>query len=311
MTMNYQDHYQSLAQTPMHLTRPLGVIEISGTSRLDLIDRMSTQKVKGLRSGEGAATVFTTDIGRIIDRVILYAGDDKITAVTGANNGENMIRYLMRYVFFNDDFHMRDLSQEMTAVSVYGATAGVVIESLFDTAVATRDKHHWASAKFNDTPITIHKADPIHGDGYLVLLPQTIAPQLNAALMEAGSQEATRELFGYCRVVAGLPLLGFEMTGDYIPLETGLWDDVSFNKGCYIGQEIIARMESRGRIAKKLVKLEATQELSRGAAIQADGKTVGAITSTLAGMALGYVKSGALDGGTPLASDGVPLIIRP
>ena len=111
-------------------------------------------------------------------------------------------------------------------------------------------------------------------------------------------------------MVEGLPLLGFELTGDYIPLETGLWDDVSFHKGCYIGQEIIARMESRNKISKKLVKLEGSAELSRGAEITADGKKVGTITSTLGGQALGYVKTVVLDKKLPLQINDTPLHIR-
>ena len=78
----------------------LGMLLLSGETRLDLIHRMSTQAVNGLQPGEGAATVLTTDIGRIIDRLILYATSSTVYALTGENNSDNIARYLMRFVFF-------------------------------------------------------------------------------------------------------------------------------------------------------------------------------------------------------------------
>ena len=308
--MDYAVQHQTLSDTPMYLTRPLGIIEIKGTSRLDLIDRMSTQKVKDLKSEMGAATIFTTDIGRIIDRVCLYAAEEQVIAVTGANNGENMIRYLMRYVFFNDDFHMRDLSQSYTAVSLYGATAAPLLQQLFQLDLKDLSLHHWRTAALGETPITIHRTDPLGGDGFLILVPRDHHAVLTAALNQSGAGEMTREMFGYLRVVEGLPLLGFEMTGDYIPLETGLWDDVSFNKGCYIGQEIIARMDSRGKISKKLVRLQAGEGVERGAIITAAGRKAGTVTSIIEGQALGYVKSAVLDKSAELMAGDIPLTLR-
>ena len=80
-----------------------GMLHLTGATRLDLINRMSTQAVGGLKSGEGAATVLTTDIGRIIDRVILYAGRDSVYVLTGEGHGDALARYFMRNIFFNDD----------------------------------------------------------------------------------------------------------------------------------------------------------------------------------------------------------------
>ncbi|NIP27138.1 MAG: glycine cleavage system protein T, partial [Phycisphaerae bacterium] len=106
------------------------------------------------------------------------------------------------------------------------------------------------------------------------------------------------------------PRFGRELTEDYIPLEANLWDDVSFNKGCYTGQEVIARMESRGRIAKQLVKLSPDAPLEIGAEIRADGKKAGQVTSTADGpqgaLALGYVKSAFLENGHTITAGETP-----
>jgi aminomethyltransferase len=101
------------------------------------------------------------------------------------------------------------------------------------------------------------------------------------------------------------------MTLDYIPLEANLWDDVSFNKGCYTGQEIIARMESRGRLAKKLVQLQPAAPVEAGAVVRADDNTAGSVTSTAVGpqgpVALGYVRTNMLDGELTVGETAVTL----
>ena len=102
----------------------LGMLQFTGKSRLDLINRMSTQAVNNLTSGQGAATILTTDIARIIDRIILYASSDSVYCLTGENNGDFIARYLMRFVFFNDDFHIQDLSQKTAIFGVYKNMTG-------------------------------------------------------------------------------------------------------------------------------------------------------------------------------------------
>lgn len=110
---------------------------------------------------------------------------------------------------------------------------------------------------------------------------------------------ATPEAFEYLRIESGLPRHGHEITLDYIPLEANLWDDVSFSKGCYTGQEIIARMESRGRLAKKLFRLRPAQPINAGSDLMLAGRHAGTVTSAANGpigpVALGYVKTSVLD----------------
>ncbi|HEY1408992.1 MAG TPA: hypothetical protein VF434_08625, partial [Promineifilum sp.] len=87
-----------------------GMLRLSGATRLELLNRMSTQAVLDLKSGEGAATVLTTDIGRIIDRPIVYATRDDAYLLTGRGYNDALARYFMRNIFFNDDVQVQDIS---------------------------------------------------------------------------------------------------------------------------------------------------------------------------------------------------------
>lgn len=289
-----------LDQTAVLVRRPLGVLHITGQTRLDLIDRMSTQKVRSLTPGQGTATVFTTDIGRIIDRVLLYAGEDKTIALTGEEYNDPLARYLMSYVFFGDDFHLQDRTADTAVLALYGASA---VEALAAAGLAVPvdlPLHHWVTVETAAGALTLHRTDPLGGDGWFILTSAGQAEMITALLAGAQVLPIGNKTFERLRIEAGLPRFGSELTRDYIPLEAGLWDDISFDKGCYIGQEIIARMDSRGKLAKRLVRLVGDGPLAAGTPLTAGDKAVGTITSAAGEFALGYVKSAVLDENIPL-----------
>ncbi len=295
------------------VNRPgLGYLRFTGETRLDLIHRMSTQQVNGLQPGEGTATILTTDIGRIIDRLLLYAAGSELFAVTGAGNGDNVARYLMRFVFFQDDFHITDLSAQTAFLAVYGGQAEERLSAALSAELAL-PMHHWRELSWRGLTFSVHRTDPVAGGGYLLICRSQDQEALRQELVAEGVTPAGEAAFDYLRIESGLPLFGHELTGEYIPLEAGLWDDVSFSKGCYIGQEIIARMESRNRIARKLALLQPEGVVAAGASIMADNRQAGQITSIAGGprglLAMGYVRTAFLEQEPPanLNAEGVQL----
>ena len=148
--------YQAAQETAVIVDRSnLGMLQFTGQTRLDLIHRMSTQAVNNLQSGEGAATVLTTDIGRIIDRLILYASSDTVYALTSENNSDNIARYLMRFVFFNDDFHVQDLSAETAVFAIYGPQAGTKLAQA-GFAEVELPLHHWRQTEVVGVTAYLH-----------------------------------------------------------------------------------------------------------------------------------------------------------
>lgn len=310
-TAPLDEAYRAGHEDAVLVERPLGVLKITGQTRLDLINRMSTQAVNGLKSGEGTATVLTSDIGRIIDRLLLYATSDAVYAVTGENHADPIARYLMRFVFFNDDFHLKNVTADTAILGVYGPRAA---ERLASAGFPEVDMalHNWRQAQVGGVTAYLHRTDPINGNGYLVMSQAADMPALRAHLASSGIAPIDEAAYDYLRIEAGLPRFGREMTLDYIPLEANLWADVSFNKGCYTGQEIIARMESRGKLAKRLVALRPAAPVEPGEIISGD-RPAGTLTSAADGpagpVALGYIKTSLLDEGAELAINGVPLTV--
>lgn len=285
----------------------LGMLKITGETRLDLLNRMSTQAVAGIASGEGKATVLTTDIARIIDRLILYMSSDAVYALTSEDNADQVARYLMRFVFFQDDFQLQDVSAETAVFAIYGTKASEML-SKAGFPESELPLHHWREEEIAGVTTYIHRTDPVAGDGYFVMCKVEDKERLSEHFVGVGIVPADEPTFELLRIESGLKRFGHELTSEYIPLEADLWDDVSFTKGCYIGQEIIARMESRGRLAKRLVRLRPSALVNVGSEITAGGKKVGTITSSAVGpdgpVALGFVKTAVLKGDTPLMVEG-------
>ena len=204
------EQYQAAHETAVFVDRSaLGVLQFTGETRLDLIHRMSTQAVNGMGSGEGKATVLTTDIGRIIDRVILYTSSDSVYALTSENNGDNIARYLMRFVFFNDDFHIQDLSAETAVFGVYGtqAKAKLVSAGFPDEDLAL---HHWRQLEIDGKTVYLHKTDPIAGDGYFVMCMAADKTAVYDLLKSVGIVEIDDPAFDALRIESGVPRFGAE-----------------------------------------------------------------------------------------------------
>lgn len=286
-------------------TAAQGRLELTDRDRFKLLHNMSTQDFNTLQPSEGRPAVLTTALARIIDRVIVYHRTGAEVALMLTHYPAVVRSWLQRHIFFNDKVRLRDASAEWGQIECYGAGAEAAAASLAPIAAAL-PIHHLVEFPVEGGTALIARTYPLLGAGFTVIAPMTALPALKAALLtHDGAVEGGPALYDRLRIEAGLAGAPGELTEDYLPLEAGSWDAVSFNKGCYIGQEIIARMESRQKLAKVLVKLRLPKLPSLGAAIRAGERTVGSVTSaamtTEGAVALGYVKIDAADPGTRLS----------
>ena len=149
-------------------------------------------------------------------------------------------------------------------------------------------------------------------DALLVLPLEGVAGALEA-LAALGLEAATAAEFDALRVAAGRARIGFDDGAGAIPLELGLWEAMSFRKGCYLGQEIIERLFSRSTPARRLMRLASPVALAPGTPVLAGEEVVGTVTGVVAASegveALGLLKRAVLDGSVPLTAGGAPLTI--
>ncbi len=294
-----------------------GRLMLVGEDRLAILHRISTNAVAALTPGEGRATVLTTPVGRIIDRVILHelTGDQTLLR-TSSGRAPLITEYLRRNIFFRDKMTVIDVTAQLAQLAIYGPSATAVAARLVGSTpdlLGQLPLHHIIETVSNGVPLIATALDPLGVPGFGLVIPVEQASALGRAALEAGGESGIRPagmaVYEVLRIEAGLPGPAGELNEDYIPLEADLWSDVSFTKGCYTGQEIIARMESRGRLAKTLVGVTLDGPAAAGVAWRVDDRRQGALTSVVQRpdgqwIGLGFVKPDVADIGRALALEG-------
>lgn len=248
-------------------------ISARGPSTLDFLNRMSTNELLDLPPGHVRATVLTTAIGRSVDVIQVVRRDDGALLVAGHGKSEAVRAWLQRHIFFNDSIELAEPDLAFHRWGLYGPTAAEEAARLIGTpppsgsqAVEAAEGVLWPT----ESPVP----------GFLLLARPALHERLTERWGNRGEGSPAREAYDAHRIERGLASPEDDLDQDTIPLEAGLWHLVSFSKGCYIGQEVIARMESRNRLARRLVgaRLESLatppQEVRRGES------TVGRLTST-------------------------------
>jgi folate-binding protein YgfZ len=293
-----------------------GVLRLAGPDRLDFVQRLSTNDVQQLKSWEGTATVFCNPVGRIIDVACVLAREEDLLLVVGRGAESEVADWLRGHVFFNDDVVVEPATHQFGLAGLSGPEADTLAEQHFGEGARQLAPFDGFVAQVAGTDVHVLRGVPL-GNEYLIMAPAGDAGSLWASLATAvasfdGALVGERAL-DTGRIAQGIPRYGHELTEAYIPLEAGLKWAVNFSKGCYIGQEIIARMESRQRLAKRLVVLEYPAKdlhtglhIIAGNAVHAHDTQVGEVTSVASlpdqGMikALAYVKTALAEPGQSL-----------
>lgn len=290
-----------------------GRVALDGRSRLDLLQRISTNDVAALREDEALPTIFTSPIGRVIDRVVVVHAGERALLLTEPGRGTAVTSYLARSIFFNDDARVSDITSGTRQFVLAGPQADTVVRALAgDLADAPGSPSR--KITLDGQPVRFTRIRPVSEAGWCVTLAEDAAEAVWRALLQAGSAFGLRPAgsltYHALRVRAGRPGVGRELSSDYIPLEIGLWDEVSFSKGCYTGQEIIARMESRRRLARTIVALNLDAPAETPQPLTDTGRVVGTLTSSVTApdgqhYGIGMVKLGSARPGHVLAAGAV------
>lgn len=284
-----------------------GRLRLTGADRHTFLNRMSTNQLLGMADGEGRVTIFTNANARILDRVMVYNRADEVLLITEPGRGDALTQFLQRQIFFNDQVMIDNLTTSTAQLALHGAHADAIMERL-SPGITTLKPLHGKTLHLGAATLFVARRKELSGQHWLVVASQPDAATIYAAIMAAGQAHglipAGSLVYNALRIRAGYPA-GREISSDYLPLEVGLWDAVSFSKGCYTGQEIIARMESRARIARTLVSLAMAQFVEAPAPVALDGKVVGEMTSSVQApdgqhYALAVVKIAAAKPGTAL-----------
>lgn len=272
-----------------------GKIRVTGKDRARLLHAMSTNDVKNLAPGNGLYAFFLDNKGRILVDTYIYNPGESLFLDTEPETAGKLRDHLNKYIIA-DDAHLEDETAAWTAIGLEGPTSiGAAIEfgiSVPDPEYAIRE---WGSG------FVAHVAST-GSQGIRVFLPTSEKDQFIQHLTAAGIPKATAEEARAVRIENGKPRYGEEISERYLVQETQLLHAVHFNKGCYLGQEIVERVRSRGQVHRLLtpVRIESDAVPAPGTKLNVNGEAAAEIASAVFSPALGevvglaYVRSHAL-----------------
>ena len=277
-----------------------GLMSVHGKEAVQFLDGLVTNDMKTLEDGRQMLAAFPNAQGRLLALVRIQRQGEKFLIETEEATREKLHQNLFRFTFAGD-FFVEDLSAQHSYFEIFGPKEDVY------------------NPKANELFPGSFAFELPYGAGYFIPIEQ--ADDFRQFIIdENGCLPISDELYQTLRIEAGVPFYGVDMDETTIVPELGLDGMISYNKGCYIGQEIIARIHFRGHVAKRLSGLiidSASDKVTPGSElISSDGKNAGRITSATFSpkfekiIALGFVRYDYLAVGTELTANGFAGTVR-
>jgi folate-binding protein YgfZ len=275
---------------------------ISGPKAAELLTGMVTNDVSSLVAGEGQYAAALTPKGKIVADLRIFALEDSLlvdTSPAAAPGWKDMVRKYINPRLA--PYH--DVTPELSDVGVFGRSARSIISRVMevdDRDLAALQPYGNITRPFGDSTAIIARVPEMDLEGYEIFLPGAAASRLKAALATAGVAAGGTETWEIARVESGRPQWGADMDDSTLPQEANLDElgAISYTKGCYIGQETVARVHFRGHVNRFLRRLRFVTRPAppKGAElVDETGKVIGdlrsvALSPRYGGVALGMVR---------------------
>jgi folate-binding protein YgfZ len=293
---------------------PLDRLMITGADRIDLMERLSTNAVIDRVQSESVRTALLEANGRLIDLLDLYFLPKHLLLAASHGRAETVDVWLKRHIFFQDDVHVEMMPPWRWMIGVYGPRSTQYLKEHFDQVIKLAELQF---IQIKSTLISPMRWSSL--SGFHILTDEEEVAQSLLADRDPHWGPNANIAIEALRIEAGIAGRGQEIKPGIIPLGLRLNDAISHTKGCYIGQEIIARIESRGELATELTGVQLSQPVSPQAPLMQSGKEIGTLTSCAYSPVHGWVGLALIKNrrlvpeianttvlGTPISFQGLP-----
>jgi len=313
------DHFGSAAEEYRAVRSAAGLIDLShrgllqftGPDRLSFLQGMLSNDLKVLKPFEGQYAALLTQQGKVIADVRVLCSLNSFYLDFWENLQDKILAHLNRYLVA-DDVEIADRSAEYSTLSVQGPRSEALFRSLLGSVQLPGQPLGHTMVNIEGSPICVVHAGHTGESGYDLIIPLKDLALIARRLTDLGGSISARwigeQAQNILRIEAGIPRYGIDFSEDNLLLEVGIDNAVSFTKGCYLGQEVVERIRSRGHVNKKLcgLLLEGKAPAHTGDRVQSDGQAIGVLTSSVLSprleraIALGYVHKDFWTPGTAL-----------
>ncbi len=256
-------------------------LELTGPDRARFLGGTITTAVEDLETGSGCYGFITDVRGRILASAAVLTLDDRLWLEIPGGRGRTIIEHLNRYVV-TDQVEILPLG-DMATVRIAGPKSAEVLAGLgVPDALRLNEPWKHVQVEILDCQVRLVREGHSPTPAFSLWQSAAIVPLLAADLVRAGTPQVDTAATEALRIEHGQPLWGVDYDDANLPQETGILDAVDYEKGCYLGQEIVARLHYRGQPARRMCRLafEPGHIPAAGAGIEFAGRPAGTVTST-------------------------------
>ncbi len=241
-----------------------GKLRVFGKDRESLLHRLTTNEMRNLPAGGGVVNIFTNAKGRVVDVVEMFREEDCFFMLMTPGRATLVKEWIEKYTFI-EDVRCEDATSQYGLVSFFGEESVKLLRQLFGWEVDDLPLQHARPSMWESNEVIVHRSGVITPVQFNIIMPIAVM----AKFWEQATAHATP--IGYAayemlRIHRGQPAAGKEITEEYNPHEVGMYPFINFEKGCYIGQEVIARLDSYQKVQRQLMGV--TFEINEGEALQ-------------------------------------------
>src|SRR5262245_8096198 len=297
-TSEFLAQYEALTSgvgVSLHVGRT--IIDVTGSDRMQFLQSFTTNDIKKLSLGRGCEAFVTSSQGKTLGHVLIFCEANNFVLDTTPGQANTLISHFERYVI-TEDVQFTDRTTEICDLLVAGPSAAPALSAVtgIDPPI---DLLSHAPATIAGCSVTVRRVDYAGPMAWFVQISSRDAAAVADALCGAGAENCDAAAVEAARLEVGVPLFGIDITPENLPQEVARDDRaISFTKGCYLGQETVARIDAVGHVNRLLVGLKFSgEELpNSGLALLANDQQIGHVTSSAWSprlarpLALGYVR---------------------
>ena len=284
---SFDKEYLSLKESvAIRILSGNSIIKFSGKDTLDFLHRVSTNDLKTLEEFHKKNTLFTNEKGRVIDRATLIKFNDYLLLLGGKGTQGLLSRWIEKYIIM-EDIKISDVRNEFTVLEIQGPQAESYLTQICGKCIDDLKNDQVKNFEMNELSASIFKqVDKNNLVKYFIILKNEEFQQTLDYLLSQNNifdVNLVGEIaYNHLRIEMGVAESPNEINDNFNPYEINLIDEVNFKKGCYIGQEVIARLETYDKVQKKMCRVKLNQLVSSSEELvlyNEENKEVGFITS--------------------------------
>ncbi|HXJ77849.1 MAG TPA: aminomethyltransferase family protein [Candidatus Methylomirabilis sp.] len=265
----------------------VGKATVTGRDRQAFLHAMLSNEINSLRPGQGTGAAFLDAHGKVMALLHIYVLEDRLLLELPPGLTTQTLQLFDKFLI-SEKAYFEAADESFAVVNVEGPGAPALLSRLCGRALDLAPYEH-VEVSLAGAPVRVIRRSDVGGAGCQCWTMAFHGPALWRALVEAGARPVGAEALNVLRVEAGIPWYGHDVDETVILPETRLEQLVSYNKGCYLGQEVVARVKYRGHVNRALSGLvvEGDRVPSSGAKVLGDGTDIGRVTSAVRSVAVG------------------------